>query len=39
VPLEVIFRGVWPFLFAIIVCLALLIMVPGLATYLPSLIQ
>ncbi len=38
VPLEVIFRGVWPFLFAIIVALALLIIFPGLATFLPSLI-
>ncbi len=39
VPLEVIFRGIWPFLFAIIVALALLIMFPALATFLPSLIQ
>jgi len=38
VPLEVIFRGVWPFLFAIIICLALLIIIPGLATFLPSFI-
>ncbi len=38
VPLEVIFRGVWPFLFAIIVSLALLIIIPGLATFLPSFI-
>ncbi len=38
VPLEVIFRGIWPFLIAIIVALALLIIFPQLATYLPSLI-
>jgi len=38
VPLEVIFRGIWPFLFAIIVALTLLIIFPGLATYLPSFI-
>ncbi len=39
VPLEVIFRGVWPFLFAIVVCLALLIAFPALATFLPSLLN
>ncbi|MFO7952663.1 MAG: TRAP transporter large permease [Bacillota bacterium] len=39
VPLEVIFRGVWPFLLAIIFALALLIIFPGLATFLPSLVQ
>ncbi len=38
VPLEKIFRGIWPFLFAIVVALALLIAFPGLATFLPSLI-
>lgn len=38
VPLEVIFRGIWPFLFAIIVCLILLISIPQLATFLPSLL-
>lgn len=39
VPLETIFRGVWPFLFAIVVCLALLITFPALATFLPSLLN
>lgn len=39
VPLETIFRGIWPFLVAIIVCLALLISFPGLATFLPSLLK
>ncbi len=38
VPLEVIFRGIWPFLIAIIAALALLIAFPQLATYLPSLL-
>lgn len=38
VPLEVIFRGIWPFLFAIFVCLALLIAFPQLALFLPSLL-
>jgi TRAP-type C4-dicarboxylate transport system permease large subunit len=39
VPLEVIFKGIWPFLFAIFVCLVLLIAFPGLATFLPSLLK
>jgi tripartite ATP-independent transporter DctM subunit len=39
VPVEKIFRGIWPFLYAIIICLALLILFPGLATYLPSLLN
>lgn len=38
VPLEKIFRGIWPFLFAIVIALALLIIFPALATFLPSLI-
>ncbi len=36
VPLEVIFRGIWPFLLALIVCIALLIIFPPLATFLPG---
>ncbi|MDY6826828.1 MAG: TRAP transporter large permease [Bacillota bacterium] len=39
VPLETIFKGIWPFLFAIIACLALLIAFPQLATFLPSLLN
>jgi len=39
VPLELIFKGVWPFLIAIIVCLVLLISFPQLATFLPSLLH
>ncbi len=39
VPLEVIFRGTWPFLAAIIICLGLLITFPQLATFLPSLMH
>lgn len=38
VPLEVIFRGIWPFLIAIIMCITLLIAWPELATFLPSLL-
>jgi len=37
--LEMIFKGIWPFLMAIIVCLAILISFPQLATFLPSLLH
>ena len=36
VPLEVIFRGILPFLAAIIVCIAMLIIFPQIALFLPS---
>jgi len=39
VPLEVIFRGIWPFLIAVIVCCALLVAFPQIATVLPSLMS
>lgn len=38
IPLETIFKGIWPFLGAIIICLALLILFPGIATFLPNLL-
>lgn len=37
VPLEVIFRGIWPFLFAIIIFQAILIAFPQIATFLPQM--
>ena len=39
IPLEVIFKGIWPFLCAVIVCLAILIMFPGIVTFLPNIIN
>jgi len=39
IPLEVIYKGIWPFLGAIIICLALLIAFPQLATFLPGLLS
>lgn len=39
VPLEVIFKGIWPFLYAIIICLAILLAFPQIATFLPNLIS
>ena len=38
VPLETIFKGIWPFLVAIVLCLALLITWPEIATFLPQLV-
>lgn len=37
VPIQTIFKGVLPMLFAIIVCTVILILWPDLVTYLPSL--
>ncbi|NLL19423.1 MAG: TRAP transporter large permease [Clostridia bacterium] len=37
IPLETIFKGIWPFLLAIIACILLLMFFPSLATFLPSL--
>jgi tripartite ATP-independent transporter DctM subunit len=37
VPLETIFKGIFPFLAAIVVCTALLIMFPQIALFLPNL--
>jgi tripartite ATP-independent transporter DctM subunit len=39
IPLEVIFRGVWPFIFAAFVGCLLLIAFPQIATFLPDLIM
>lgn len=36
VPLETIFRGIFPFLIAIIVCTIILVIFPQIALYLPS---
>ena len=39
VPLETIFRGIFPFLGALIICIALLIAFPQIATFLPGFIS
>lgn len=39
IPLEVIFKGIWPFLGAIIVCLILLLIFPQIATFLPMFLM
>ncbi|NLM10540.1 MAG: TRAP transporter large permease [Clostridiaceae bacterium] len=39
VPLETIFKGVWPFLLALMACIAVLIIFPQLATFLPNLVS
>lgn len=38
VPLETIFKGIWPFLYAIIALLILIIAFPQIITYVPDLI-
>lgn len=38
VPLQTIFRGIFPFVVALVVMIILLIVFPGIATFLPSLI-
>ena len=38
IPLQTVFRGSVPFLLALIVAVALLILFPGMATYLPGLV-
>jgi TRAP-type C4-dicarboxylate transport system permease large subunit len=37
IPLQRIFKGVMPFLAALIICNLLLLIFPGIATFLPSL--
>jgi len=39
VPLETIFRGVWPMLLALIACNALLMIFPDIALFLPNLMD
>ena len=36
VPLEQIFKGIWPFLIALIISLAILLIFPEIATFLPT---
>lgn len=38
VPLETIFKGIWPFLGAVIICILILMAFPQLATFLPDLL-
>ncbi|NPV93271.1 MAG: TRAP transporter large permease [Firmicutes bacterium] len=38
VPLETIFKGIWPFLLAQIVCLVILLVFPSVATFLPEML-
>jgi len=38
VPIETIFKGTLPFIVAMIVCMAIILMFPQIATFLPSLV-
>lgn len=39
IPLQQIFRGVWPFVIADLACVALFIAFPGIVTFLPRLVM
>ncbi len=39
IPLEVIFKGIWPYLWAIIICLAILLVFPQIVTFLPNMVS
>lgn len=39
IEVETIFKGVLPFVIALVACIVLLILVPGLVTFLPSLVN
>jgi len=39
VPLNLIFRGIFPFLVAIILLTVVVVLFPGIATFLPSLVK
>ena len=39
IPLHIIFRGIFPFLGALIILTVLLMIFPGIATFLPSLVS
>ncbi|MCC7272955.1 MAG: TRAP transporter large permease [Alphaproteobacteria bacterium] len=39
IPLQQIFRGVWPFVIADLLCVALFVAFPGIVTFLPRLVM
>lgn len=39
IPTETIFKGIWPFLIALVACIGLLIIFPQLVTFLPNLLM
>jgi TRAP-type C4-dicarboxylate transport system permease large subunit len=36
VPMYTIFKGIWPFVFAMVICIVLLIIFPQIALFLPK---
>ncbi|NLM76861.1 MAG: TRAP transporter large permease [Ruminococcaceae bacterium] len=38
-PVERIFKGVWPFVLALFICIAILVVFPQLVTFLPALVS
>jgi tripartite ATP-independent transporter DctM subunit len=39
VPLETIFKGIWPFLAALVACLVILVAFPRVVTFLPGMLE
>jgi TRAP-type C4-dicarboxylate transport system permease large subunit len=39
IPLEVIYKGIWPFLLVIMIAIGILMVFPGIATFLPALLM
>jgi TRAP-type C4-dicarboxylate transport system permease large subunit len=39
VPMSTVFRGVMPFLYAIVILMALILLFPQIALYLPSVLR
>ncbi len=39
IPLNTIFKGVYPFIAAVVICITAVMIFPGLATYLPGLMK
>ncbi|NLJ77697.1 MAG: TRAP transporter large permease subunit, partial [Peptococcaceae bacterium] len=39
IPLETIFKGIWPFLIALVLCLAVLIAFPSITTFLGNYVS
>jgi TRAP-type mannitol/chloroaromatic compound transport system permease large subunit len=39
IPLQQIFRGIWPFVIADLVCVLIFTLFPQIVTFLPDLVQ
>jgi TRAP-type C4-dicarboxylate transport system permease large subunit len=39
IPLQQIFRGIWPFVIADLICVLIFTLFPGIVTFLPNLVM